>query len=157
MSRPPEQSSGLLVIVPCGKLKIWDKHPEAGPTAAADAYVGSPFKVNRGYAERTGGDWVVLSAKHGLLRPTDIVPGTYDTTFKHRSTNPIGVATLREQIEQLGLDRYGEVVGLGGKEYRDVIDAAFEGTRVRLSFPFAGLPMGKAMGVTKQATLKQPF
>jgi hypothetical protein len=75
MSRPPERSGGLLVIVPCGLLKIWDKFPEAGPTAAADAYIGPPFKVNRRYAERAGGDWVVLSAKYGFLRPTDVVPG----------------------------------------------------------------------------------
>jgi hypothetical protein len=113
MSRPREQSSELLVIVPCGLLKIWDRYPEAGPTAAADAYIGPPFKVNRRYAERAGGDWEVLSAKYGLLRPTDIVPGPYNTTFKRRSTNPIGVAALRKQVEQMGLDRYRDVIGLG--------------------------------------------
>jgi hypothetical protein len=35
MSRPPERLlSGLLVIVPGGPSKIWDKYPDAGPTAA---------------------------------------------------------------------------------------------------------------------------
>jgi hypothetical protein len=152
MSRPPERSSGLLVIVACGKRKIWDKYPEAGPTAAPEAYIGSPFKVNRSYAERAGGDWMILSAKYGFLLPTDIVPGPYNTTFKVRSTNPIGFAALREQVEQMGLDCYDDVVGLGGKEYRAAIEAAFQGKQPRLSFPFARLPMGEAMSATKRAT-----
>ena len=154
MSRPPERSSGLLVIVPCGLSKIWDKCPDAGPTAAADAYIGPPFTVNRRFAEQAGGNWVVLSAKYGFLRPTDVVPGTYNTTFKRRSTNPIGFAVLREQVRQMGLDRYGDVIGLGGTEYRAAIKAAFEGTGSELSFPFAGLPIGKAMGATKRATAR---
>ena len=41
----------LLVIVPCGRSKIWSKHPNAGPTPAADAYTGAPNTVNRQYAE----------------------------------------------------------------------------------------------------------
>jgi hypothetical protein len=152
MSQPREQPSGLLVIVPCGKAKIWAKHPQAGPAVAGDAYVGAPFSVNRRYAERMDGDWVVLSAKYGFLRPVDVVPGPYEATFKRRSTDPIGPAVLREQVEQMGLGRYDEVIGLGGKEYRAAIEAAFEDTGVRLSFPFAGLPMGKAMAATKLAT-----
>jgi hypothetical protein len=65
---PPPSERGLLVIVPCGRAKIWSKHPEAGPTAAADAYIGAPFIVNREYALHTVGDWVILSAKYGFLR-----------------------------------------------------------------------------------------
>lgn len=152
MSPPREPLPTLLVIVPCGIAKIWDKHPDAGPTAAAQAYIGPPFVVNRAYAERSGGDWVVLSAKYGFLCPGDIVPGPYNTTFKRKSTNPIGVSALREQVPKMGLDRYAEVVGLGGLEYREAIAAAFEGAPVSLAFPFAGLPIGKAMGATKRAT-----
>jgi len=99
---------------------------------------------------------VVLSAKYGFLRPTDVVPGPYNTTFKRRSTNPIGVAVLREQVRRMGLDRYAEVIGLGGKEYRDAIGAAFEDMGSQLSFPHAGLPIGKAMSTTKRATVRQP-
>jgi len=28
---------GLLIIVPCGQKKLWDKHPNAGSTPARDA------------------------------------------------------------------------------------------------------------------------
>lgn len=144
--------SGLLVVVPCGKAKIWARNPQAGPTAAADTYTGAPFTVNRRYAEQAGGDWLILSARYGFLWPASLIPGPYETTFKQRSTDPIGPTALREQVKQLGLDRYAEVIGLGGKEYRAAIEAAFEGTPVRLSFPFAGMPIGKAMAATKRAT-----
>jgi hypothetical protein len=55
-------------------------------------------------------------------------------------------------VTELGLDRYSEGIGLGGKEYRVAVEAAFAGTSVALSFPFSGLPIGKAMGATKHAT-----
>jgi len=31
-------AAGLLVVVPCGQGKIWDRHPGAGPSPAEDAY-----------------------------------------------------------------------------------------------------------------------
>lgn len=148
---PPPSPAPLLVVVPCGRSKIWSKHPNAGPTPAADSYTGAPFTVNRRYAAASGGDWVILSAKYGFLRPTDIVPGPYEVTFKAPSTGPIAVETLRVQVQQMGLGRYAEVVGLGGKEYRAAVEAAFRGTKVILRFPFSGLPIGKAMGATKRA------
>lgn len=61
-----------LVIVPCGKRKIWDKHPDQGPTRADDAYIGTPFTLNRTYAERFGDRWVVLSAKYGRVVVADV-------------------------------------------------------------------------------------
>lgn len=131
---------------------MWDSTPDAGSSRARDAYTGPPFKVNREYAERSGADWVVLSAKFGFLRPDDIIPGPYNVTFKKRSTNPIDVATLRFQVRDLGLESYDEVIGLGGKEYRAAIEAAFAGSAVALRFPFAGLRLGAAMAAVKKAT-----
>jgi hypothetical protein len=151
MSLPGSTPNGL-VIVPCGRAKVWDKHPDAGPTAAVHAYTGAPFTVNRQYAEQSGRDWMILSAKYGFLRPTDVIPGPYETTFKRRATDPISFGALREQVAQLGLNRYTDAIGLGGKEYRAAIEAAFSGTPVNLKFPFSGLPIGKAMGATKRAT-----
>jgi len=107
--------------------------------------------VNREFVEASGGDWVILSAKYGFLRPTDIIPGPYEVTFKEPSTGPIALEVLGDQVQQMGLDRYTEVVGLGGKEYRAAVEEAFRGTHVILRFPFAGLPIGKAMGATKRA------
>jgi hypothetical protein len=146
----PERA-GTLVIVPCGKSKIWDRQPDAGPTAARVAYVGSPFKVNREYAERFGDAWVVLSARYGFLAPADVIPGPYEVTFKRRSTGPVGVDVLREQVDRQALGRFATVLALGGKDYRGPIEAAFAGTGVRVEFPFAGMALGVSLGAVKRA------
>jgi hypothetical protein len=141
----------VLVVVPCGRAKVWDKNPQAGSTAACDAYIGSPFKVNRQYAERFGDRWVILSAKHGFLRPHDRVPEPYDVTFKRQSSRPISATTLRQQARALGLDRFDDLIGLGGKDYRRVLEEVFAGSGPRLHFPFAGMDLGRSMAAAKRA------
>jgi hypothetical protein len=140
-----------LVVVPCGSAKVWDKRPNAGPTAAADAYTGGPFTLNRKYAERFGDEWVILSAKYGFLRPADPVPGPYNVTFKRRSSRPVESATLRRQVGEFGLSGFDEVVGLGGKDYRLALEEAFRDSGVAVRFPFAGLNLFQMMRATKQA------
>jgi hypothetical protein len=139
-----------LVIVPCGRSKIWNKHPDAGSCVARDAYVGSPFKVNRKYAECVGDQWVILSAKYGFIAPNFVLPGPYEVTFKRKASGPVSHDVLRLQVSELRLDQYSDVIGLGGKEYRTAISAAFEGTGIDIHFPFAGLPIGKAMRAASQ-------
>jgi hypothetical protein len=131
--------------------KIWDKNPQAGPTLARDTYTGSPFKVNRQYAERFGDAWLILSAKYGFLSPDKIVPGPYNVTFKRRSPPPIDRSVLRQQAQQIELDRFSEVIGLGGQDYRTMIEYAFAFSTVSLHFPFAGMPLGKSLGAAKLA------
>ena len=147
----------VLIVVPCGSAKVWDKHPDAGPTPARDAYVGSPFKVNREYALRFANTWVVLSAKYGFLLPDDVVLGPYNVTFKRPSTHPIEVEAMRRQVPARGLDRYDVVVGLGGKTYRSIVEDIFASTGVTLHFPFAGMKLGVALGATKRATAAGHF
>lgn len=140
-----------LVIVPCGQGKIWDKSPGAGPAAARNAYTGAPFKVNREYAERFADRWVILSSKYGFIDPTFKIPGPYNVTFKTKSPELIFIKTLIQQVNAMGLNRYEKVIGLGGKDYRAIVQEVFSGTGVTLLFPFAGLPIGEAMAATKQA------
>ena len=88
---------------------------DRGSRSAGDAYTGAPFTVNRQYGEASGGDWVILSAKYGFLLPTDLIPGPCEVTFEAPSN---GTDRVRDpcgaQVQQMGLDRYAEVVGLGG-------------------------------------------
>lgn len=142
---------GVLVIVPCGQKKIWDRNPSSGPTAAKVAYTGPPFGINKTYADRFGESWVILSAKYGFIEPDFVIAGPYDITFKKRRSGPIGTTRLRGQIEEQHLERFTTVIGLGGKEYREAIELAFAGMPPELCFPFSGLPIGKAMQATKRA------
>lgn len=141
----------VLVIVPCGKQKIWDAEPHYGPSRAADAYTGTLFTLNCAYAENFGNAWVVLSARYGFIEPDFWIPGPYDVTFNQKSTGSMGSEALQRQVEDLQLARYGIVAGLGGVRYRDVITAAFAGSAVRLVFPFEGLTIGRMLQATKRA------
>ena len=142
-----------MVIVPCGLKKIWTTHPKAGPTPARNAYTGSFFGINRKYAEKFGEAWFILSAKYGFIEPTFQIPGPYNVTFKTKRTGSISTDQLREQTRQQHLDRFSVVIGLGGKEYRQAIEGAFNGTHVQLKFPFSGpgVGIGKMMQATKRA------
>ncbi len=151
-------SEGLLVIVPCGRAKIWERHPQAGPTPARDVYQGTPFKVNRKYAERFAVRWVILSAKYGFISPGYVIPGPYDVTFKRPSSGCVCVTCLRMQIEAQHLCDLTLVVGLGGKEYRERISEAFAPWPVEIRFPFAGLDLFRQLAATNRAVeLGEPF
>jgi hypothetical protein len=140
-----------LIIIPCGQRKVWDREPQRGPTPARDAYTGSPFRVNRAYAERFGDAWLILSAKYGFTSPDVMLPGPYNVTFKRRGTNPVGPDVLRAQASELGLGHYALVVVLGGADYRRAAQEAFLGQSVQLVFPTAGLSVGRAMQVLRRA------
>ena len=129
--------SKRLCIIPCGRTKIWDKRPEAGSTAAQDVYIGTFSKSCQAYARRFFEEWVVLSAKHGFLRPLDVLEENYDVSFTSDRELVITKERMREQLLEKGLAGYDEVVVLGGKKYARAVQGVFSET-VRLKFPLSG-------------------
>lgn len=120
-----------LCIVPCGKIKIWDKHPDAGPTEARRVYIGPFASKCREYAEKFYPDtWYVLSAKYGFITPDFIIEGPYNNTFKTKRTNPISKEELAEQVSLQGLNDYENVVALGGEDYVGRVREVFGGREI---------------------------
>ena len=76
----------LLVVIPCGRGKIWYREPVRGAIYAAEAYTGTPFRFNRQSAERFDEAWIVLSAKYGLTTPDLCTTEPYEVTFKCRAS-----------------------------------------------------------------------
>jgi hypothetical protein len=145
---------GVLVVVPCGKAKVWDQNPGAGPTRAEVAYLGAPFAVNKQYARCFGETWVILSAKYGFIRPDFLIPGTYNVRFGRGASETVSPETLRGQVMGLlGHSHFCHVIALGGKDYRKVTECALDGLSVQLHFPFRRLSMFKAMAETKRAVI----
>ena len=140
----------ILIIVPCGKRKIWDHQPRHGPTQAKDAYEGTLFRLNRRYAKMYGDGWLVLSSRYGFIAPDFVIPGPYDVTFK-KASNPIDIESLQVQVAKLDLHSCSAVVGLGGAEYREKVRLVFGNGTASLEFPFAGLKLGYMLQATKQA------
>jgi len=127
-------------IVPCGKAKAWDRYPDLGPVPAREAYTGPLAVATRRYAQRFHPCWFVLSAKHGLLRPDDLVPGPYEVSFSRHGDHVISDRELRDQCAALGLDGEPEVVVLAGRRYVARVRAALP--NVRLHAPLAGQGLG---------------
>ncbi|WP_139488249.1 DUF6884 domain-containing protein [Brevibacillus dissolubilis] len=126
-----------LCIIPCGQSKIWDKYPHAGTTQAKDAYTGAFHKSCQRYANRFFTDWVILSAKHGFLCPTDVLHENYDVGFQHKSDEVITIGRLQQQLSEKGLSHYDEITVLGGKKYVKVVEQTF-GPHVHYRYPLRG-------------------
>jgi hypothetical protein len=145
-----------LVVIPCGKSKVWNLNPKAGPTKAKDAYTGAPFKVNKEYAEKFGDHWIILSAKYGFINPDYIIPEDYNVTFKDPSSNPIKMDNLKKQAE--AFHDFNRVVALGGKDYTGIIEQVFKGQDKILVTPTKGMQLGTALGAVKDASRgNKPF
>ena len=139
-----------LVIIGCGKSKIWDKHQEAGSQKAEDVYTSSYATVKREYAQSQGCDWMILSAKYGFIRPEFVVPGPYNVTFDNPSTNPISLSELERQVEEQDLGRHDDVTVIGGRKYIERTRDAFARTSVRIDAPFEDYSMGQQMHIMRQ-------
>ncbi|MEM4292820.1 MAG: peroxide stress protein YaaA [Thermoplasmata archaeon] len=143
-------------IVACGKMKIWDKNPNAGKTRAEEAYIGGPTKSSIKYAKKFHpDDWFILSAKYGFLRPDDLIE-SYNVTFKKKHTNPISVDELSNQIIEKGLGQYDRIVVLGGEDYVEVVKKAFEKASLKKEIltPLAGLRSGERVHCLTEAIQK---
>lgn len=125
-----------LCVIPCGKKKIWDIDPSKGPSAARNVYLSPFHQACRTYAQTFFADWTILSAKHGFLRPDDIVPENYDVTFGMRHPEIMPLDALKAQAEQKHLMQYDEIVMLGGKKYRPVLMSVF-GKEQQITYPLA--------------------
>ena len=99
-----------------------EQEPTLGPTHACNAYTCGPFKIIRNYAEKFVDTWIILSAKYGFISPDYKMLGPYNVTFKKKSRNQIPLSTLQKQVKILSLDCFDAIIGLEGKEYRQIIE-----------------------------------
>ncbi|WP_324659179.1 DUF6884 domain-containing protein [Bacillus cereus] len=125
-----------MCIIPCGKKKIWDKHSDYGPMEAKDVYI-SPFgKACQAYATMFFENWVILSAKHGFLRPNDIVLENYDLAFDSKSDEVINIEQLQKQMVDKSLLQFDEIVLLAGKKHKKVVTKLYP--EEMITYPLEG-------------------
>ena len=139
----------VLCVATCGKRKIWDTMPHLGPVEARRAYTGPLARASIEYAERFCPEYVILSAKHGFLRPWEKVLGPYNTTFNDPSTNPITLGELMRQAREKGLTGYDAIVVLAGSRYAWVVERVFPASRVIA--PLRGMSMGEMIRALRRA------
>lgn len=103
-----------LCIIPCGKKKFGMPILMPGRARAEDAYLSPFHQACERYAKAFFDEWVILSAKHGFLRPDDIVPENYDVTFGTNHSEIMSAEDLSSQFCKRLL-QHEELVMLGGK------------------------------------------
>lgn len=126
------------VITTCGKSKA------PGPARAIDFYTGSFVKKQGAVAEalRPISGRVILSNKHGFMKPDHIIPGPYDSHWGYPDTMPD--EQLLAQIAGLRLRPGDLVVNLGAFEYARQTRRLFPPS-VKVVWPSKHLP-DKRMG-----------
>ena len=141
----PESKRGRqLLIVSCSK----DKCPDVGNMKALDRYTGMLFTKMKKAGIPPNVDVAILSAKHGLIR-SDTPIENYDQlmTDEVRDSflkNPDALKTIRDTMA----GDYSKVFVTGGKNYKEVIQAAAGD----LDFEVISK---KAPGLTQQAVVKK--
>ncbi len=104
-----------LVILACSQKK----GPK--PVPARDLYLGSLFKLGRKFAEVHHFDYVIISAKYGLLRPEQVV-----SPYDQRIASVSDVRRVREMVipplQEL-FKKYEKIIVIGGNLYRKVLES----------------------------------
>lgn len=130
-----------LIVVGCGASKL------PHPSEARTLYTGPVFKAARTLAERSG-NWMILSAEHGLIRP-EVVIDPYDRRVDLTDTKQIEwlASTIRRVIFTLTIR---QITVLAGADYATVVRMAVAGAGgwgpcpwpVEIVEPLAGLGTG---------------
>ena len=138
-----EESNKVLVIVPCGKRKIWNKQLNAKKVLAKDAYISPYFRLCKLYAERFSDKWVIFSGKYGIIDQNTPIED-YDSKLVYGKIKREFYHKIKKQLENL-LVEYRIIVSLCGKEYSKIIKDVIDCDKVKLYTPLSGLKIGKRM------------
>ena len=128
-----------LIIVPCGKKKIWDKNPSVGRTPARYAYTSNYFKLCVQYAEKFSDEWVIFSGKYGLIEPNFLMDSNYNIRVK--STDEF-INKIKEQLKPFISAGFSSFVSLCGKDYSQILKDVIAPFGIKLQTPFNGLRIG---------------
>ena len=137
----PEAKKGRqLLIVSCSNNKC----PDVGNMKALDRYTGQLFTKMKAEGIPPNVDIAILSAKHGLIR-SDTEIEKYDQLMTPEIRDKfINDPEQMNKIRDTMAGDYDKVFVTGGKNYRDVIDAAASGLNYEVI-------KKKAPGLTQQA------
>ena len=140
-------------LVGCVKRKLGDAAP------AADLYVSTLFRGRRAYVEQSCGQWLILSALHGVVRP-DAVIEPYDATLNDasRAERRAWAARVLQQLD----DELGSCDGLtfeihAGANYTNYgVVSGLQSRGATVERPAAGLGMGQQLALYSDAVLTRP-
>lgn len=136
-----------VVLVACSSSKLDHRAP------ARNLYTSTLFKLARRYAETQAKWWYILSARHGLVRPSDCLE-PYDEVLPRSSVArelwALDVADLLDQW--WGIPSSTKVVILGGQRYAEPLASILQERGYEVSLPLKGKGIGKMQAWLKAHT-----
>lgn len=132
-------SRGVMFLVACVSRK------ESRLMAARDLYCSDWFRKARAYAEASGNEWFILSAKHGLVAPKQLIE-PYNLTLKrmtreqHRAWAAKVLGELKEKCHS-----GDKVIVLAPQLYRQDLVPALREWGCDVEEPLRGLGIGKQL------------
>ena len=122
---------------------------EKGPAAVAaqDLYVSTLFRLRRAFAETLGSPWFILSAKHGLVRPDEML-APYDVRLSNLSA-----ADRRAWGDRVFAQLHPAVAPLPGRvfefhagsHYVEAVRPHLESLGAVVAWPLKGLGLGQQL------------
>jgi hypothetical protein len=145
MSRPETTTSDevteRVILVGCVKTKL------RRPAPAKDLYISDQFLKRRAYAETQPGPWYILSARHGLVCPDDLLE-PYDVALADQGTRYRAAwgewVAVRLEAE-LGSLAGGLLEIHAGATYADALDGPLIERGAKLLRPLEGLRQGEQL------------
>lgn len=107
----------VLVITGCTKEKLAYNDSLRAP--AKKMYQGRLFKAMRNYCEALGFDYVIISAKYGLIFPEDPIKG-YEKALQTKEDIKKIQPLVEEKLKTI-LESYEKIVVIAGEKYREVL------------------------------------
>jgi hypothetical protein len=145
-------TAAAVVLVGCVRTK------RASPSAAAELFDSPLFVGRRRYAVASGHPWYILSAKFGLLAPSDVI-GPYDVYLADQRPGykKAWGEFVAAQLDRMEHDLRGQVVEVhAGAAYVDPLRAPLGARGARLATPLAHLGLGEQLAWYARNSQKLP-
>ena len=129
-----------IVLISCTKKKL------SQPEKAKNIYMPSAyFRKMRAFAEKFGDVWFILSAKHHLLNPEEIIEpyhnylGSFNKVMLKKWAD-IVISELSTHV-----DKGDEVTLIAGKKYVEYIIIDLQHMDLKVKWPIEGMRIGEQM------------
>jgi len=130
----------ILIIIPCGKKKIWAKDSSIRGVKAKDAYISNYFKLCKLYAERFSDKWLILSGKYGIIEPDFVIDNDYDTKL---NASKEFQDKVRKQLMPIIRESFTRVISLCGNDYSCFLKDILKPFGFIVETPFEKMKIGE--------------
>lgn len=112
------------------------------PATAEFIYRSPLFFAARSYAQRRADQWFILSAKHGLLSPEEVITPYNESLLKQSEAQRQAWAADVHRTLNARVPIGGRVIFLAGSAYRSYLAPAFEADGRETAAPMSALGIG---------------